>query len=76
MVEFKTKTIPIGAILTQKEMKKALKLYDTAENYTFADRCASEIIAPAHTCRICSGYPLSVRAGQPCLMPIPEPYRQ
>lgn len=46
MVEFKAKTIPIGAILTKKEMKEALKLYDTAENYTFAERCAAEIIAP------------------------------
>ena len=46
MVEFKAKTIPVGAILTQKEMKEALKLYDTAENHRFAERCAAEIIGP------------------------------
>lgn len=46
MVEFKAKTLPVGAILTQKEMKEALKLYDTAENHTFAERCSAEIIRP------------------------------
>ena len=46
MVEFKAKTLPIGDILTQKEMKEALKLYDNAVNYTFAERCAAEIIGP------------------------------
>lgn len=45
-VRTKVKTIAVGQILTEKEMKKALKLYDSAENHTFADRCASEIISP------------------------------
>lgn len=46
MKEPKAKTVPIGSILTQKEMNEALKLYDTAENHTLADRCATEIVGP------------------------------
>lgn len=40
------KTLPLGSILTNKEMKEALKLYEKAEAGRFAERCASEIIRP------------------------------
>ena len=40
------KTLPLGQILTTKEMKEALKLYDKAETGRFAERCAAEIIRP------------------------------
>ena len=41
-----TKTIPIGSILTNDEMKEALELYDKSETHQFAERCAAEIIRP------------------------------
>ena len=41
------KTLPIGQILTQKEMKEAIKLYENCETGQFAERCAAEIIRPA-----------------------------
>jgi len=40
------KTLTIGSILTQKEMKEALKLHKKAETHNFAERCAAEIIRP------------------------------
>lgn len=40
------KTLPIGQILTTKEMKEALKLYENCETHQFAERCAAEIIGP------------------------------
>lgn len=40
------KTLPPGSILTQKEMKEAIKLYKKAETHKFAERCAAEIIRP------------------------------
>jgi len=41
------KTLPLGQILTTKEMKEALKLYENCETHQFAERCAAEIIGPA-----------------------------
>lgn len=40
------KTLPLGSILTKKEMKEALKLYKQAETHKFAERCAAEIVRP------------------------------
>lgn len=40
------KTLHLGSILTNKEMKEALKLYKKAETHQFAERCAAEIIRP------------------------------
>jgi len=41
-----TKTLPIGQILTQKEMKEAIRLYKKCATSQFAERCAVEIIEP------------------------------
>jgi len=43
----KAKTLPVGQILTQKEMKEAIRLYKKCETHQFAERCAAEIIRPA-----------------------------
>ena len=41
-----TKTVKLDAIMTKTEMRAAIKLYEIAEDGTFAERCAAEIIRP------------------------------
>ncbi len=40
------KTVALGNILTETEIKYALKLYEEADRASFAERCAAEVIRP------------------------------